>query len=334
MKNFLSVVLAVFLLCSCSVDETPEETKNDPEPSVTDEKLEIFEDENGKYGLRNEKGEIIAEPIYDYIITSEESEYYSFVATVDAGTKPVIAYDEYFAPYLSEDENILNWLLDENGKPIADMAFEEFIMENHPETGEGGWLRGVAEGYSYRFEERDGVFVQTQKSGREETENEFGYTLFGYCYFWYSGYGHGLKFGDEVILEPVYKTLNMPFADRIIVYDGKYPAAGPECRVAKIIDPEGNVYSRIFNDVTFTVKEDGSYIGVAYSCGDECEVPPYYGMDYLPEGYWFIDKDGNIISERFVSLRYSFDDFDASVKAKNENGEEIEINLRDYVLES
>lgn len=341
----LAFVLAVLLLfSSCAKAPQTKEPQGEteiPQSSAesdisqekSETKAEIFAAENGKYGIKDENGKIIVEAVYDSIALSETPEVFSFEAKITEGTRPAVKYDEYDSPYLTEVPNELFWILDENGKPVIDIAFEYYLLEKNPSGGENWWILGVAEGYSYQFEETGGVFVLTEKVGTEESENEFGYTVTSYCYHWYAGYGHGLKLGDEVILEPVYKSMvDMPFEDRIIVYDGEFPSAGPECRVAKIIDPEGNVYSRIFNDVSFSVMDDGSYIGVAYSCGDECEVPPYYGMDYLPEGYWFIDRDGNILSERFIELPNKFENFDAVITATNENGEEIEVFLGDYVL--
>lgn len=67
----------------------------------------------------------------------------------------------------------------------------------------------------------------------------------------------------------------------------------------------------------------------------------------MPEGMWFIDKDGNIISERFEYIELIFDmesrvpwgtfGFDSvcakSAKVTYENGETEIIDITEYLLD-
>lgn len=121
-----------------------------------------------------------------------------------------------------------------------------------------------------------------------------------------------------------------------MVYDGKTPTAEPDARTAKIIDPEGNVISRIYNDIYYYFfDEDNYYIGIAHSTGGEwCEVPLNNGMEYPPEGYWFVDKNGTAISERFDYLPLGIENMDEIITIEDDNGNKTEIAVKDYVLKT
>ena len=329
MKKLIALILSLLLLCSCVAEEEPVVE----EPS--EKRIEITESEDGKFGLRNEKGEIILEEIYDSIKILKSPVFCGFEAEITEGKKPAVEYDEYMTPYLSETENTKKLVLDESGKPIVDLFFEEYIIETAPDGGEELWLSGVADGTDYRFIGKNGEFkLDVEENPRSfGDENNFGYTINTYNYFWYAGCGFGISFGDKVIFEPVYESIiKVPFGDRILLYDGKFAAAGPECRIQKITDQDGNIISRVFNDINFTVFEDGTYIGVAYSIGDDCEVPLYEGEERLPKGYWFVDKNGKIISERFEELPFSVNGPDEIIETFDEKGEPIIIPVKDYVL--
>ena len=297
----------------------------------------VFEDENGKFGFKTENGEIIVEAIYDEILTSNEEVWSGFEAKFTDGTRPTVEHDEYMTPYLTEEPNVKTVLFDKNGEKIIDIAFEEVIVEKNPSGGEGIWILGVENGINYRFIEENGEFVLNaeEKPRSVPDENGFGYTINTYCYDWYAGYRDGISLGDKVIFEPVYFGVSVPFKDRIIVSDGTHPLAGPECRVKKIIDPEGNVISRVFNGIEYSFFEDGEkYIGIAYSNGNDCEVPLYEGEERLPQGYWFVDKDGKIISERFDHLPYPIENIEELLIVEDEEGNKIEINVKDFLLEA
>ena len=93
--------------------------------------------------------------------------------------------------------------------------------------------------------------------------------------------------------------------------------------------------SRIFNGIEYSFFEDGEkYIGIAYSNGNDCEVPLYEGEERLPQGYWFVDKNGKIISGRFDHLPYSIENIEEPLIVEDEEGNKIEINVKDYLLEA
>ena len=57
----------------------------------------------------------------------------------------------------------------------------------------------------------------------------------------------------------------------------------------------------------YVVFDDGKYFGVAYCAGEIADITAYTNGEPTPRGFWFIDKDGNTLSERFDIIGGDFD---------------------------
>ncbi len=246
---------------------------------------------------------------YDFVEQESFQElpgYYSFVGKITSGERPEIRFDGP-APYIEYVPNELSLLLDEFGRPIVDKAFVNYWLIGGGE--EPAVLMAASDGTYYEYIYKDGVFSLTKEELPTEYKDEFGYTHTKYCYSWHDGWRHGIKNPNgDLIAEPVYKMLNVPFADRVILYEGVNPNHGWDCERVKLVGSDGKVYSNCFSTIKYTIFEDGSYIGLAVCAGPEAEVKCYDGNGGLmPEGYWFVDKDGNILSERFLEIGFKIE---------------------------
>ena len=146
-------------------------------------------------------------------------------------------------------------------------------------------------------------------------------------------YGISDKNGN-VVLEPVYSKLEMPFSDRICRYNGASARQGWEFSQCEITDIEGNIICDKYNAVFFTVFDDGSYIGLAISGNSEIKTFDESGKE-MPDGYWFIDKNGKIISETFAEFSgFTGDklDKDMEFQVVLPDGSKKTINTNDYIL--
>ena len=376
-SKLLFFILSVLILLSACGAEQQEEVQNESDLSVSSESEspkpeqeeipgEIYEDENGKFGLKNENGDILVEAAYDSFekydsfvalgyVTEEgiervkifdfegnqvgfeynavepapdyDKKVYKFIGKITEGTMLTVEYDRKGEPFLAEVQNDKSYLLDEFGKPIIDVALESYYAENE-------WIVGTSEGSRYSFEKRDGEFILESKEDPSEYVDEFGYTHTSYCFDWYGGYFmHGLKAGDTVIFDSVYSGIKVPFNDRIVLcYDSFMQCL--ECGHCKIVDVENNTLCEKFNYVHYMELDDGTYVGIGAAGGEDAEVVVYDESGKpMPRGFWFIDKDGNILSEMF-KLEYLYYGFEISgdVMIFMNDGESVEIPIKDYII--
>ena len=113
-------------------------------------------------------------------------------------------------------------------------------------------------------------------------------------------------------------------------------------QLCQILNPEKEVLSESFNYANFSVFDDGSYFGIAF-CGGNGVDGHRQTFDKngkpMPDGYWFIDKDGNIVSERyesiFVNEEWNFDSEskDDMIIAVTAGGEKVSFPVRDILIE-
>ena len=85
----------------------------------------------------------------------------------------------------------------------------------------------------------------------------------------------------------------------------------------RLTDETGNTLCTRFHWLDYSVFDDG-YIGIAV-CYGECAAYPCYDEDGqpMPEGYWLVDRDGALCSERFANL--SFGDSDETHAASEDD---------------
>ena len=165
---------------------------------------------------------------------------------------------------------------------------------------------------------------------------------FGYIYthYYYTKFGsyYGLKDSDgNIIFEPVYTAVKVPFEDRFLLGGGGF---SPEERVFTLTDIEGNKFTQ-FKWFNYLILDDGSYLGIAYSAGDEYGKKGrcYDENGNMREfGYWFVDKNGKILSPRYDEIHTENDEYgyilsspSDIITAVDENGNTIEIKASDYI---
>ena len=165
-----------------------------------------------------------------------------------------------------------------------------------------------------------------------EYDGGFGYTIFRTDE---ERLNCGIKRGDEIIIEPIYNSVCIPFEDRFLLYEGAAANEGFGLGLCVLTDSNGNELSRKFSQINYRIFEDGSYIGVA-ACAEYQEVPCYdENGEPMPAGFWFIDKDGNMLSERFVFINYDeipvINSPEDVVSATDEHGNKTEISISEYI---
>ena len=116
---------------------------------------------------------------------------------------------------------------------------------------------------------------------------------------------------------------------------------GWECGSCKIIDLEKNIFCKKFNRVIYSELEDGYYVGIGIACGPNAETVVYDEKgEPMPQGFWFIDKDGNILSDIMIFGKdgnYNFvipemKTTDDVIEAFDGNGNQIKIAIKDYAF--
>ena len=339
--------------------------------------LPVFRGENGKIGLKNPEGKIVVEAKYDmfevypnFVVLKTiakdgteklsvfgrdgrkigfeyneiepagdwEKQFFSYRGKLTEGTMFGIEYDEKGEPSAAQVPMERYYLLAENGEPIIDIPFENYTDYSMEETD---YICGVYNGSRYEYAKEGGKFVLKEKIEPEKRECECGFTHTSYCISFYGGYfKHGLERNGKVFLEPIHSGISVPFDDRVIIWYGSY-MQGWDCGRCRIIDLEKNVLCEKFNRVQYYKLSDHTYVGLGIACGPNAEDPVFdENGDPMPEGIWFIDKDGNILSEK---LDFPYDEnhntdipemkspYDV-ITAINEKGEEIKLTLEDYAF--
>lgn len=377
MKKLFVLVLALLMLCGCGVEEEP--VIQEPSVETAEPKVEFFTAANGKSGAKYD-GKVIIEPEYsslelydDFILGKNENvvrifgydggqrgfdydflrenefsewqkEIYSYIGIVSTGKIKYIEFSERLEPELKEISGEKYYLIDEKGFPLIDIPLEDCeVWKDNKGVVE---ILGAADGNYYRAKiELDG------KKTIEETKpkkyiDEFGYE---HTEYQYSAIGHmkqGLVIDGEVFLEPVYNRITVPFKDRIIIWYASFEQC-LEGGFCKIIDLDKNELSGEFNHIEFVKLEDGWYIGVAKSAGEMSE-DQIFDKNGNPreKGIWFIDKDGNIISQKIQSAAdepsadyygynfapLGFSSINDVITVLDENGKEMQIAIKDYAF--
>ena len=336
----LFAIIMVALLSSCGEQEEPVIE----EPQSEAEEIEIFKSDKGKFGLV--KGEeILAEPVYDSIepTKGDDAAFYNYKAFVSEGTGLFLEEGGKHLYSVLEKPVERFYLLDSEGKPIVDIAFEEvelsFLLDEN-ENLIPYYLNGLSEGSCYWYESDNGQFVLNSESKKGEEEADFGYTITKYVYGIRDFMKYGLKSGEKVIVETVADRIEIPLEDRIILYYGPTWQAF-ECGKCIIIDSEGNVLSEKFNRVEFVTFENGTHVGIGITAGERAEEPTFdENGERMPGGVWIIDKDGNILSENLFKTDdfmgyYTVDENSIDMISHDDDGNEnvIEISLYEYMGE-
>ncbi len=245
-------------------------------------------------------------------------------------TRPAVAI-ENMRPVLSEVPDTEVWFLSADGEIANTEPYQYYEMLF---THVVGFRDGSFD--SYEITENGLVF---HNSASPESKEFFGYTVTSY--HWYvSTPCYGVTAPDgSIFAEPIYEIVKIPFPERILLFEGSIQSR--HFTRCNILDSEGNVLNDSFNYVEYSVF-DGGYIGIAF-CGSE-KIEPEHFQTFDPEGnpmpfgYWFVDMDGNIISERYETLfvneewNYSSVSEDDTIYAVTSSGEELTFRVGDILI--
>lgn len=386
MKKLFVLILVLLMFCACGVQEEPvideEIFVADSDVGLVKDDIEIIETEDGKFGAKIRYSEVL-EPIYDsieiydrfflvkegdtfktfeftgrqigydysdFVLNEYQGEIVPYLGIVSDGTMKIVSEYENREPFFEEVPDERHYLLNKYGKPFFDVPLENYqVMTEADEPGKL-FVYGTAKGIRYEgWSEINGSerLIRMEETAPENFVDEFGYEHTGFYANWYGGYmKHGLNINGEVFIEPVYAGLEVPFEDRIILWYGMF-MQGNESGYCKMIDLDKNVLTEECNRIDFIELEDGYYVGLEYSAGENSEYP-IFDRNSIPrfKGIWFIDKDGKAISrtiglvqkengfeyEGYIVVKEAITSINDVITVLDENGEEMKIAIKDYAF--
>ncbi len=302
MKKLFALIFALLMLCACGAEEAQSEELN-----IIDEVSYIGE--NGKYGFHN-NGAAVTEAIFDKIIPEEKIEhrfiYFPeinddeigkiFAGAITDGTRKSVNHGENGGTVLVEEPNI-NYILYESGSDfvINETPFSNFVFIEPESRGNGNYyFYGAFEGDRYEYKRKtDGEWeLYTKESG------DISFWMEGkpqsVRYFWSNVFdGHGFADSEgNVIIEPIYSKTEI-INDRIFVYDGYGSEITDDITKTYIMDFDGNIVCDGYIYIERGTYGTGRFVLYAFGIDEEGNF-----------GYWFIDENGNKLSERFESIRF------------------------------
>ncbi len=326
--------------------------KTETVTQILPKEVQIFyeKDENGKFAL-TKNGKPITEFIYDSIsiektetysdgeLKHKKDVYYAVCVFVD-GTEKFLNHKEEYPkePYFEERPNSKADIYFDDGTRFNEKPLQSFDFYTLIPNFEyfGGFttekftycLSGYGDGVYYEYKKCEGEEIFATTRTPENSVNEFGFTVTERFHPFF-GERYGINDPDgNVILEPVYLRVTMPFKDRILVNVGRYyDYVEGELGKQFIVDTSGNMICDEYDRINFYFDKDGSYIGIAYT--------NRRNMSYGDISYWFIDKDGNKLSkiekpdELYVHFKVDFESGKITGIIDSENV--CEYKIEDYI---
>ena len=348
MKNFLFVLMALLLVFSaCSSPSEPVSPEiQEPVVSETENELGegsrilegcIFKTADEKYGVQKD-GKIILPATYDEFKRIGELGGKMFYALgFKDGTKPCILWNEDGKTTgTGETERILYDIFDSDGNMLLSFPVDDFCRST-PEQ-----LYVTLEGNFYIYDFSDNGEIEADwshekgKTGRtvfEFDEIEYNYNA--------SGFGTYIGLADSegnVVLPEIY-TYIIPVLDNRIIARTHTGMVGYSAY--RLYDSECNLLCEKYNSIEYYPidREDPSkgFAGVAtcyYPESQAYAVCRDENGEIMPGGIWFIDENGNALSERFdikiTDIEFSAEDKLAFVK--DAEGNVTEIPVGDYII--
>ena len=303
--------------------------------------------ENGKYYLEK-NGEAISAEIYESIIIrkshywedeTEKDDYYAVCAFEDGTDMRLFRNKEnQRKPLLLESPDIRFDIFLSDGTLINEKPVQNF---NFYVNGDGDFwggnpntmnLSGYSDNcyYSYSKSTKGTEKFELILEKAEDKINEYGFVITEKYYPGFYGKNHkmyGVKNpSGKVIAETAYLNIEMPFEDRIILWEGDdwdYTAGERGCPV--LIDTEGRILTDEYDNLYFEFTEDGRYIGIA-------SVMLRDKIGNWTRDYRIIDKDGNKLFEIKAGERnYLYLEVDS--KSGKLIGHDDEENYYEYEIE-
>ncbi|MGN0627118.1 MAG: WG repeat-containing protein [Oscillospiraceae bacterium] len=276
---------------------------------------------------------------------NETGEYFAAAVAYGKRQKRIVTNDRQI--YTEEEPNREYLLLNSVGEPIFDITFDSYVFifpATTPEEYYGIWAEKDGDFYGYKWSGEEYELKRLDRKG-ETGEEFFGYRKTQYYWGCVAGASaYGLNDSDgNVVFEPIYNRVTMPFEDRAILTYSSYSDT-VECEgLQDIADLDGTILSN-WNYIRYMFFEDGSWVGIARSNGENAEIKCRDANGNVrPGGVWFVDKDGQPISERFDELYFLTDDYredyhpwypktpDDVAVAVTGDGETVEFSFEEYI---
>lgn len=302
----LVLVLTCFFGCTQSVggDESSSQPLSSEASTQTLPMEKRIFTAGAKVGIYSESGEVLVPAQYDEITAWD----YFFACRKALGSRmgAVLGADgarEYGKVPDSEYDLILP-----DGSMVGEGAFDGYSYYDDTDECE---IVGTKDGncYHYMVTYKDGSVTLSRfdEGGTQPTDYEFSIN------YLYENGSRDRLFGilnadGSMAVPPIYYHVAVPFADRFLLYDGA-PQQGFACGRCNITDLDGNVINNSFNAVVYS-SFGGKYIGIACAFGENSDFVCYTDGEVTPAGYWFVDRDGKILSERFDEIKIN--EFDST----------------------
>ena len=339
--TILALILAVLLLVSaagCASVELTQQKSDEVTPPEDTEAVAASESlvqpaaqEQTEQAPGFEQGD--AE--YDNVKTWSWAPYETLYRT--DGVRMGLVREADGTRHIGEVPDTKVWIRLKDGTLLSDEPFDACIDYMGEPEGEVYCIRNGT-GYRYTVSAGDGSFRLSEVDEPEILEEDhFGYRL--RVYRWDSREPcYGIVTADETeVIAPVYERVEIPFPDRFLLYEGG-ASQGPVMGRCRLTDETGSTLSARFHWIDYSVFDDG-YIGIAVCYGERAAYPCYdEDGQPMPEGYWLVDRDGNLCSERFTKL--SFGDGDEThtaskgdvLRAQREDGTETLLPVAELLL--
>lgn len=318
MLKITAAVLAVLILIVLMLTFTKPKENSMLNPVVFDSMPEtIYGDcmeKDGKYYITDKSGNIIDGP-YDgveVVLSDPELESDSFYVFSDKNggrTRHAVVFDENDRASWEEVEDVRYTLYQINMKRVNSVPFTSYSSFNEMLSA----LAGEAVLDYYFDREINEYTINCEETSSEELvrlAGDYGYLRTIHRQTTDEAYFGILDLYGNTVADPIYSYIEFPMADRFLVREGGSANQGPECGRSFLLDESGEKLGGEYNEITFLSLSDGRMIGIAHSFGKDSEVQLLddYGY-FVTEGYWFIDKNGTPISERFEVIEPRSEDF-------------------------
>ena len=350
MKKLFALILALLMLCACGSEEIPEQPEiNEPgsnglsEPVSSESKKQnlepqkvahcVYETADGKYIIMS-GGEKVINAEYDVYERIALGGKYFYALGIEEGIMPALVFNEEYGFYdsIGETKRILYDIFSSEGEMLLSYPAESFQVfdEKLYVTLEGNL-------FGYEFSE-NGEIVNEITSPKGKTGNiicGLEETIYNWDY-WNDKKGLENPEG-KTVLENIYLDIEEISPDRILAYLGQSFTSEGEIRCI-IFDLEGNIICEKYNSVLQYVLEDGSKIIIGSCSGENAYAKCYDENGNVHEaGDWFIDKDGNKISEKyeyidFISLNGKTITAETEIKVTFFDGTETTVLAGEYIL--
>ncbi len=311
----------------------------------------IATDENGNT-VEFSARKYAIDPKMSYLGIAEEAKIYR-KAVKTGKTRPDIVYgkDGIFNS-VTEVPEIKYWITDIDGNPLIEHPFYDYEFWEADENAfidiyKLAGIKGCYQGNHYLYSFVNGTFklIEFYEAGEYEMDEIIQSTTpSGYKRTQYT-YGVGDEYSGlnddkgNVIFEPIFTYIRIPFNDRFIVNTNNVDRMDGWEGFSVLMDSDKNILCT-YTDIDFYVFDDGSYIGIArYVGGNENSGHILYDKDgnLLDLGYRFIDKDGNELSQCLGTeyLVYPLDEYVESYLDEfltDFNGNTLDITGRDFII--